>query len=88
MRGISLSLGMPRRKKPARYLEYWTGPVNRDAGIKSVLVCCCGTINHSKGSAMIKCHHVGRFARIYPTGIGTIFQRTSGAAFAEMSVTW
>jgi hypothetical protein len=42
---------MPWRRKPARYLRYWTGPVNRDAGFKTVLVYCVSTNG---------CHHNGR----------------------------
>jgi hypothetical protein len=33
---------MPWRRKPARWLEYWEGPVNRDAGFKTVIVYCVG----------------------------------------------
>jgi hypothetical protein len=52
---------MPWRKKPARYLRYWSGPVNRNAGFKTVLVFCCGSIDPSKGYHG-QCHHVGRLA--------------------------
>jgi hypothetical protein len=33
---------MPWRRKPASWLRYWKGPVNRDAGFKTVLVYCVG----------------------------------------------
>ena len=33
---------MPWRKKPSSSLRYWTGPVNRTAGFKTVLVYCVG----------------------------------------------
>jgi hypothetical protein len=47
---------MPWRKKPASYLQYWTGPLNRDAGFKTVLVYCTGTLDASKGYHG-SCHH-------------------------------
>jgi hypothetical protein len=31
---------MPWRRKPAHWLRYWDGPVNRDAGFRTVLVYC------------------------------------------------
>jgi hypothetical protein len=33
---------MPWRRKPATYLEYWTGPVHCSAGFKTVIVYCLG----------------------------------------------
>jgi hypothetical protein len=33
---------MPWRRKPARWLRYWEGPVKRDTGFKAVLVYCVG----------------------------------------------
>jgi hypothetical protein len=33
---------MPWRRKPARWLRYWEGPVNRDAGFSVVIVYCVG----------------------------------------------
>ncbi len=33
---------MPWRKKPKSWLEYWNGPVNRNAGFTVVIVCCVG----------------------------------------------
>jgi hypothetical protein len=45
---------MPWRRKPARFLRYWTGPVDREATgasgkpFKTVLVYC------------VNCHHNGR----------------------------
>jgi hypothetical protein len=33
---------MPWRRKPARWLSYWDGPVNRDAGFTVVIVYCVG----------------------------------------------
>jgi hypothetical protein len=44
---------MPWRRKPARYLEYWNGPVNRDAGFKTVIVYCLGPPSGPS------CHHSG-----------------------------
>jgi hypothetical protein len=44
---------MPWRRKPAHFLRYWTGPVDRDAGFKTVLVYCLG----AQGC---HCHHTGR----------------------------
>ena len=52
---------MPWRKKPARRLRYWTGPVNRNTGFKSVLVFCCGSVHPSNGYHG-DCHHTGRLA--------------------------
>ena len=37
-----LDAPMPWRRKPARWLEYWQGPVNRDAGFTNVIVYCVG----------------------------------------------
>jgi hypothetical protein len=36
---------MPWRRKPVSWLRYWEGPVNRDAGFKTVLVYCVGPPN-------------------------------------------
>jgi hypothetical protein len=44
---------MPWRRKPAHFLRYWSGPVNRDDGFKTVLIYCLG----SQGC---RCHHNGR----------------------------
>lgn len=33
---------MPWRRKPARWLRYWNGPVNRNAGFVNVIVYCVG----------------------------------------------
>jgi hypothetical protein len=33
---------MPWRRQPASFLEYWSGPVNRNAGFKTVIVYCLG----------------------------------------------
>jgi hypothetical protein len=33
---------MPWRRKPARWLEYWEGPVNLKAGFTVVIVYCIG----------------------------------------------
>jgi hypothetical protein len=33
---------MPWRRKPASWLVYWTGPVNRAAGFRTVIVYCLG----------------------------------------------
>ena len=50
---------MQWRKKPASYLRYWTGPVNRDAGFKTVLIYCTGTLDPTRGYHG-NCHHIGR----------------------------
>ena len=44
---------MPWRRKPAHFLRYWSGPVDRDAGFRTVLVYCLG----AQGC---RCHHAGR----------------------------
>jgi hypothetical protein len=49
---------MPWRKKPVRWLRYWEGPVNPDAGFKTVLVYCVGPDN-LRGSYHNACHHNG-----------------------------
>jgi hypothetical protein len=36
---------MPWRRKPVSWLEYWQGPVNRDARFKTVLIYCVGPPN-------------------------------------------
>jgi hypothetical protein len=46
---------MPWRRKPASWLSYWEGPVNRDAGFKTVIVYCVGP-THPKSSHQ-GCHH-------------------------------
>jgi hypothetical protein len=33
---------MPWRRKPASWLEYWNGPIDRNAGFKTVIVYCLG----------------------------------------------
>ena len=33
---------MPWRRKPASWLRYWDGPVNRNAGFTMVIVYCVG----------------------------------------------
>jgi hypothetical protein len=38
---------MPWRRKPATYLEYWSGPVDRGAGFKTVIVYCLGPVHGS-----------------------------------------
>jgi hypothetical protein len=45
---------MPWRRKPARWLRYWKGPVNRDAGFRTVLVFCLGRATGPN------CGHCGR----------------------------
>ena len=47
---------MPWRRKPARYLRYWTGPVKRDSGHKTILIYGMGPAPPTIG----RCHHVGR----------------------------
>jgi hypothetical protein len=44
---------MPWRRKPARFLSYWSGPVKRNEGFKTVLVYCVGAQGY-------RCHHHGR----------------------------
>jgi hypothetical protein len=43
---------MPWRCKPAPFLEYWTGPVDRSAGFKTIIVYCLGPPG-------APCHHSG-----------------------------
>jgi len=51
---------MPWRQKPADWLRYWTGPINRTAGFKTMLVYCVGPdAEHSDGSYKA-CHHNSR----------------------------
>jgi hypothetical protein len=50
---------MPWRRKPARHLHYWTGPVNRNAGFKTILVFCMGPAVLRAGPRD-GCHHIGR----------------------------
>jgi hypothetical protein len=50
---------MPWRKKPASHLRYWTGPVNRSAGFKTVLVHCLAELPDGRHT---RCHHHGRLA--------------------------
>ncbi len=38
---------MPWRRKPAHFLRYWTGPVDRSAGFKTVLVFCDRRQHHN-----------------------------------------
>jgi hypothetical protein len=45
---------MPWRRKPARWLRYWEGPVGLHAGFRTVLVYCVGP---PKGKV---CGHCGR----------------------------
>jgi hypothetical protein len=45
---------MPRRKKPASFLRYWTGPVNRNAGFY-----CLTELPDGRNT---RCHHRGRLA--------------------------
>ncbi|SED09557.1 hypothetical protein [Bradyrhizobium erythrophlei] len=35
------------RRKPAHFLRYWSGPVDRNAGFKTVLVFCVGCQHHN-----------------------------------------
>jgi hypothetical protein len=49
---------MPSRRKPARSLRYWEGPVRRDNGFKTVLVYCVGP--GTPRSYHDRCHHHGR----------------------------
>jgi hypothetical protein len=45
---------MPWRRKPARWLRYWEGPVDLDAGFRTVLIYCVG----APGAKV--CGHCGR----------------------------
>jgi hypothetical protein len=49
---------MPWRRKPAHWLEYWEGPIKRDAGFKTILVFCLGPADLQ--SYHERCHHNGR----------------------------
>ena len=50
---------MPWRRKPARHLRYWSGPVERGRGFKTVLVYCMGPAALPNGYHS-RCHHTGR----------------------------
>jgi hypothetical protein len=50
---------MPWRRKPARHLRYWSGPVDQKAGFKTVLVYCMGPAELPRGYHS-RCHHNGR----------------------------
>lgn len=50
---------MPWRRKPTHSLQYWTGPVDRNAGFKTVLVYCLGPAELPNGYHS-RCHHNGR----------------------------
>jgi hypothetical protein len=54
-----IDAAMPWRRKPARHLEYWSGPVNQKAGFKTVLVYCMGPAE-LPGGYHSRCHHNGR----------------------------
>jgi hypothetical protein len=45
---------MPWRRKPASWLRYWEGPINRNSGFTMVLVYCVGPPNGKL------CGHCGR----------------------------
>jgi hypothetical protein len=49
---------MPWRRKPASWLEYWKGPINRAAGFRTILVYCVGPAHPATYHA--RCHHNGR----------------------------
>jgi hypothetical protein len=49
---------MPWRQKPAPHLEYWTDPVNLNAGFKTVVVFCLGPAKPV--SYYARCQHNGR----------------------------
>jgi hypothetical protein len=55
------------RRKPARHLEYWSGPVNQKVGFKTVLVYCMGPSELSRGYHS-RCHRNGglRLAELPP----------------------
>ena len=54
---------MPWRRKPAQFLRYWTGPVDRNAGFKTVLVFCVGA-NPTFGAIGGTEVHIGLFALV------------------------
>jgi hypothetical protein len=49
---------MPWRRKPSSHLRYWTGPVDPNAGFKTLLVFCLGP--EIPSSYHDRCHHSGR----------------------------
>ena len=49
---------MPWRRKPAHFLRYWCGPVDRKTGFRTVLVFCLGPPHPASYHAY--CHHNGR----------------------------
>jgi hypothetical protein len=49
---------MPWRRKPARWLEYWEGPIKRDTRHKTILIFCLGPAELQ--SYHERCHHNGR----------------------------
>ncbi len=46
-RAAAESIGHALAPKPAYFLRYWSGPVDRNAGFKTVLVFCVGSKNGS-----------------------------------------
>jgi hypothetical protein len=44
---------MPKRRKPASFLRYMSGQVDRDTAAKSVLVYCLGAEGY-------RCRHIGK----------------------------
>ncbi|QIG91968.1 MULTISPECIES: hypothetical protein [unclassified Bradyrhizobium] len=50
---------MPWRRKPAQFLRYWTGPVDRNGDFKTVLIFCVGWDWHDI-SAHLKCTACGK----------------------------
>lgn len=46
---------MPWRRKPASFLRYWNGPVDRNAGFSTVIVYCVGPAKPA--SYHDYCHH-------------------------------
>jgi len=49
---------MPWRRKPAPHLRYWSGPVNRAVGFKTIMVYCLGPERPQNYHE--RCHHNGR----------------------------
>ena len=79
-----LSCAMPWRRKPARHLRYWSGPVNRNAGFKTILVFCLGPAELK--SYHERCHHNGRLKLSEcPNGTGAISALTFAARNAVRS---
>jgi len=49
---------MPWRRKSAGHLQYWSGPIDRTTGHKTILVYCLGP--PAPRGYQDRCHHIGR----------------------------